>query len=152
MRHIRPVEERDISRIAEILVFNNRLNFFPIFQDESYSFGELQVLPVAERYRGDRETLKRTCVYDDGVVKGFITIRGREVEKLFVDPCFQGRGIGGELLRYAVERYHVTCLWALEKNTRGRAFYAAHGFLPNGRWKYEEGTAQRLLLLERETS
>ena len=29
----------DLSRVAEIYVFNNRINFFPIFKDEVFSFG-----------------------------------------------------------------------------------------------------------------
>lgn len=41
---IRQAQEKDVSRIAEILVYNNRTNFLPIFKDEGYSFGELQVI------------------------------------------------------------------------------------------------------------
>ena len=33
--YIRQAEEKDVSRIAEILVYNNRTNFLPIFKDES---------------------------------------------------------------------------------------------------------------------
>lgn len=40
----------DLSRIAEIYVFNNRINFFPIFKDESFSFGELQVVSLIDSY------------------------------------------------------------------------------------------------------
>ena len=40
--NIRQAQEKDVSRIAEILVYNNRVNFFPIFKDEDYSFGKLQ--------------------------------------------------------------------------------------------------------------
>lgn len=36
--NIRQANEQDVSRIAEILVFNNRVNFYPIFQDDEYSF------------------------------------------------------------------------------------------------------------------
>ena len=36
---IRPATPADASRIAEIIVFNNRLNYFPIFRDEGFSFG-----------------------------------------------------------------------------------------------------------------
>ena len=39
--NIRKAEIKDLSRIAEIFVFNNRINYFPIFKDESFSFGEL---------------------------------------------------------------------------------------------------------------
>ncbi len=49
---IRKARLDDISRIAEILVFVKRIKFRPIFQNDDYSFGELQVLNVAEKYSG----------------------------------------------------------------------------------------------------
>lgn len=55
--YIRQAEEKDVSRIAEILVYNNRVNFFPIFKDENYSFGELQVVSVANEYLQDKESI-----------------------------------------------------------------------------------------------
>ena len=45
---IRKATIEDISRIAEILVFVKRMNYRSIFHDDSVSFGEIQVLPVAE--------------------------------------------------------------------------------------------------------
>ena len=36
---IRQATAADASRIAEIIVFNNRVNYFPIFRDEGFSFG-----------------------------------------------------------------------------------------------------------------
>ena len=47
---IRKARPDDLSRIAEILVFVKRIKFRPIFQDDDYSFGELQVLSVAKEY------------------------------------------------------------------------------------------------------
>ena len=32
--HIRRAKKEDLSRIAEILVYNNRVNYFPIFGSE----------------------------------------------------------------------------------------------------------------------
>ena len=64
--NIRQAQEKDVSRIAEILVYNNRVNFFPIFKDEGYSFGELQVMSVADEYLRDKERLQNTFVFDDG--------------------------------------------------------------------------------------
>ena len=49
---IRKATEEDLSRIAEIFVFNNRINYFPIFKSEEYSFGELQVVSLIEKYFG----------------------------------------------------------------------------------------------------
>ena len=54
---IRKATLQDISRIAEILVFVKRIKFRPIFKDDDYSFGELQVIPVAEKYS------IKICVY-----------------------------------------------------------------------------------------
>ena len=54
---IRKAESGDLSRIAEIYVFNNRINYFPIFNDESYSFGEMQVVPLIDNYFGKEEIL-----------------------------------------------------------------------------------------------
>ena len=46
---IRKATIDDLSRIAEILVFVKRMKYRPIFQNDDYSFGELQVLRVAEQ-------------------------------------------------------------------------------------------------------
>ena len=56
MEKIRKATPKDLSRIAEILVFVKRMKFRPIFQDDDYSFGELQVLPVAEQYAAPENT------------------------------------------------------------------------------------------------
>ena len=53
--YIRKAIIDDLSRVAEIYVFNNRINFFPIFKDESFSFGELQVVSLVD----NSLTLKR---------------------------------------------------------------------------------------------
>lgn len=53
---IRKATRNDLSRVAEIFVFNNRINYFPIFEDEKYSFGELQVISVIENYFGKAQT------------------------------------------------------------------------------------------------
>lgn len=47
---IRKAEKRDLSRIVEIFVFNNRINYFLIFKDAGYSFGTMQVVSVIDNY------------------------------------------------------------------------------------------------------
>ena len=111
---IRKAKHDDLNRIAEIEVFNYRLKFYPIFLDDEFYFGELQVPTVARRYADSLDDLR---VWDDGVVKGFILVRDGEVKKLFVEPVLQGHGIGTRLLEYAVEHTGAKMLWALEKNT-----------------------------------
>lgn len=145
---IRQAGAADVSRIAEIIVFNNRVNFFPIFRDEGFSFGTVQVLPLANEYLNDPDRLSHTWLYDDGVVKGLVVARGGEIEKLYVEPAFQGRGIGASLLEYAAQSLGARWLWALEKNERAVRFYARHGFMPTGGRRLEEGTPEYLIKLE----
>ena len=145
---IRKAKKEDLSRIAEIFVFNNRINYFPIFQDAGYSFGELQVVSVIDRYFSRDEVLRDIYVYDDGLVKGFLLLEGTEIGQLYVEPCFQNQHIGQALIRFATDR-GADLVWALEKNTRAIAFYARHGFRPTGEKKFEEGTTEYLVELRR---
>lgn len=146
---IRQATEADVSRLAEILVFNNRLNFYPIFRCDEYSFGEMQVIPIANEFLADPQLLARTYVYDDGVVRGMTVLDGDEVKRLFVEPSFQGRGIGAALLTFAVEEKHCTHLWALEKNVRAIRFYQRHGFRLTGEKMFEEDTPEYLVHMKR---
>lgn len=137
---IRKATEEDLSRIAEIFVFNNRINYFPIFKQEEYSFGELQVVSMIDHYFGKGEVLENLYVADEcGIVKGFMEIHGTEIRKLYVDPCFQSGGIGKKLIeqqfqllmliicgrwRKIRERLHfiiVTDLWKMEKKNWKKA-------------------------------
>lgn len=145
---IRKAEIKDISRIAEILVFDKRINFRPIFKNDDYSFNELQVLKVAEEYSRP-EKLDNIFVYDDGIVKGLIHIEGTEIAELYVDHFFQDQGIGAKLIEYAKQEYNADHLWAIEKNVNAIRFYEAHGFHLSGEKKYEEGTTEFLVMMTR---
>ncbi|MCI8380705.1 MAG: GNAT family N-acetyltransferase [Lachnospiraceae bacterium] len=144
---IRKARVDDLSRIAEIYVFNNRVNFYPIFKEEEYSFGELQVVSLADHYFKQEEIIKDIYVYDDGIIKGFVQMNGTEICKLYVDTFFQNGKIGARLLEYAVRQLQADHLWALEKNIRGIAFYQRYGFRLTGEKKFEEGTTEYLVQL-----
>ena len=135
----------DLNRIAEMEVFNYRLNFYPIFRSDWFYFEELQVPKVARQYE---DALDSLWVYDDGVVKGFIRTERGEVKKLFVEPALQGGGVGAKLLEFAVEAQDARFLWALEKNEKAIAFYRRHGFRVTADRKPEEGTEEFLIRLE----
>lgn len=143
---IRQAKREDLERIAEIEVFNYRLYFYPIFRTDNFFFDELR---VSERIRHYEEELSNLWVYDDGVIKGFFHMAGKEIRKLFVEPVFHSAGIGGALLDYAVTRLCADELWALQKNLRAISFYARHGFHPTGEKRLEEDTAEYLIRLIR---
>jgi len=149
MDPIRKATPADVSRIAEILVFTKRMNYRTIFQDDAFSFGALQVLPVAQKYLDDPVLLGQTWVYDDGLIKGLIEIRENEIETLYVDHFFQNEGIGGRLIDFAVEHFGVDYAWVLEKNHKALPFYARHGFRYYGTRKPEAGTSEFIIMVER---
>ena len=136
---IRPAKPQDASRIAEIIITNYRVNFYPFFHNDEFYFSELNVVDMAKEYSEGSEELLNTYVYNDnGVIKGIIRINGTEVVKLYVEPQFQSCGIGAELLAYAVDKFGADNLWALEYNTRGIAFYERHGFQLTGEKMIED--------------
>ena len=146
MKCIKQARYDDVERIAEILVFNYRLNFYPVFRDDSFYFEELTVAEQMDNYVNELDSI---WIYDDGVVKGFIQIENTEIKKLFVEPVLQGNSIGAELLEYLIAERNVNFLWALEKNTKAIAFYKRHGFDITNDKKYEEGTTEFLVRMER---
>ena len=145
---IRKANDKDLARIAEILIFNYRLYFYPIFQSDEYYFDELQVPSLMKEFESQIDSL---YVYDDGVVKGFIKIEGTYIARLFVEPVLQNASIGSKLLEYAVKEHNADHLWALEKNTRAVRFYERHGFIATGEKKPEEGTTEYLILLKKKS-
>ena len=146
MKNIRKATTDDLSRIAEMVIFNYRLNFYPIFRDDDFYFNELQVAKQLDQYK---DSVGSMWVYDDGAVKGFIQVEDREIKKLFVEPVLQGNSIGAELLHFAVGQCDADFLWALEKNVRAIRFYQRHGFRMTAEKKLEEDTTEYLVRMER---
>lgn len=145
--NIRKATVRDLSRIAEILVFVKRIKYRPIFKNDDYSFNGLQVLSVAEEY-AIPELLDQIWVYDDGIVKGMIHIENEEIRELYVDYFFQNQGVGAKLIEFARSEFPVKFLWALEKNVDAIRFYERHSFHRTDIKKFEEGTTEYLVLLK----
>lgn len=143
---VRKANREDLSRIAEILVFNYRLFFYPIFKSDEYYFEELSVPSLMKEFESALDSL---YVYDDGVVKGFIKIEGTYIARLFVEPVLQNGSIGSRLLEYAMKEHHADHLWALEKNTKAIRFYERHGFTATGEKKLEDDTTEYLILLKK---
>lgn len=68
-------------------------------------------------------------------VAGFSYRDGAMIEDLWIDPSFQGAGIGPQLLRVQIEAvaaagYRTASLECLEANVRARRFYEREGWRP----------------------
>ena len=65
----------------------------------------------------------------DGVVAGYVSVEGAELNDLYVRPGYQGRSIGTTLLEKAKEQSPgELTLWAFQRNDGARRFYERHGF------------------------
>ena len=71
------------------------------------------------------------------------------MKELYVDYFFQNQGIGGKLIEFAKKEFDTDHLWAIEKNTDAIRFYQMHGFHLSDTKKYEEGTTEYLVMMER---
>ena len=62
MNNIRQATAADAARVAEIEIFNYRLNFYPIFQNDWFYFDEKQVPKEMKRYETESGLLENTYV------------------------------------------------------------------------------------------
>lgn len=150
MNHIRKATAADASRVAEILVFTKRMSYRSIFRDDRVSFGEMQVLPLAQEYMARPERLENIWVYDDEFVKGMVHIENGWIQELYVDCFFQNAGIGTRLVRFAIRQFDVQRLYVLEKNDRAIWFYQKHGFYLTRDRQVEQGTTEYVVKMERQ--
>lgn len=132
---LRKAGNMDISRIAEILIFTKRTTYRPIFKNDNVSFNEMQVLKEIEKL-SQPSALDNIYVYDDGIVKATVKIEDigekTKVSEFFVDPFFQGEGIGTEILNNVIEKSKEVFLYVLDKNERAIRFYVKMGFKYTG--------------------
>lgn len=133
---IRKAENKDISRIAEIIVFTKRVTYRPIFKNDFVSFNEMQVVFEIERLKQPKE-LENIYVFDDGIVKAVVKVEEIDgmvkISEFFVDTFFQGNGIGTKILRTIVEKNSKDLfLYVLDKNERSVKFYEDFGFKYSG--------------------
>lgn len=136
---LRKATEKDIARIAEILVFTKRTTYRDIFKNDYVSFNVIQVLSEAENLRKPN-ALKHQYVYDDGVVKAIINAEVMENEiklsDFYVDPFFQKEGIGTFTMKKFIDDAKKDgkklWFWVLNKNVRAIEFYEKLGFKYSG--------------------
>ncbi len=65
-----------------------------------------------------------------GPVVGIMVLDAEYLEQLYLDPAWQGQGIGGRLVHLAKQRRPAgLALWTFQVNESARRFYERHGFI-----------------------
>jgi len=122
---LRPAREHEIEPLTQLFIrARNEMDYLPEVPDEAAE-------PIAAHIREHDEVW---VAEEDGRLLGFLGIEhstnlGAPVlEKLYVEPAEQNRGVGSALLDKAKElRPHELYLWVFQKNPASR-LYERHGF------------------------
>ncbi|MCP4004984.1 MAG: GNAT family N-acetyltransferase [bacterium] len=65
-----------------------------------------------------------------GLIVGMMALSDSVISHLFIDPDWQGRGVGSALLDRAKELFpYGLSLFTHQRNTRAQDFYERHGFV-----------------------
>jgi GNAT superfamily N-acetyltransferase len=122
---LRPAREEEIEPLTRLFIrARNEMDYLPHVPDEA-------AVPIAARIREHEEVW---LAEENGRLLGFFgieysTILGASVlEKLYVEPAEQNRGVGSALLGKAKElRPDELYLWVFQKNP-ARRLYERNGF------------------------
>lgn len=68
-----------------------------------------------------------------GTMVGFLGVQGHHIEMLFIHPSERGKGIGKQLILFAIEELHINSVDVNEQNTQALGFYQKMGFRITGR-------------------
>jgi ribosomal protein S18 acetylase RimI-like enzyme len=124
---IRRAQEEEIEALTRLFMrARNQMDYLPPVPDEA-------VDPIAS---GIREHEEVWLAEEDGQIVGFLGVEASTnlggaavLEKLYVEPDAQHRGIGAALLEKAKElRPDGLYLWVFQKNDGARRLYERHGF------------------------
>lgn len=140
MLHIRQYRESDLN--AVLSSWENASKIAHPFLTEEFLNRERYNIPNVYLPNADTWVAEM-----DGVVVGFIALLGNEVGAIFVEPVFQGLGVGRALMDKAQELHGDLEVEVFQANSIGRKFYSSYGFQPMSEKNHQE-TGQTLLRLK----
>lgn len=119
---IRKLEKQDIDTVMNIWLESTikAHSFIPKkYWKDNYNAVKEIYIPMGE-----------TFVYEDNQsIKGFTSIINNDfIGAIFVDIAEQGKGIGKELIDYAIRKYKTLNLSVYKENNKSVQFYINRGF------------------------
>ncbi len=78
-------------------------------------------------------SLNLHCLVVENKIIGFISIIERKIEMLFLDPGYIGKGLGQELLQFALRKHGACMVDVNEQNAQAVRFYKKSGFVVSER-------------------
>ena len=91
---------------------------------------------VKSRYIDEKDTYVYTA---DNKIVGFTVVgEDNEIGGLFVDPDYQNRGIGTELIHFLMTEYTLLHTYIYAKNRKAFAFSVKLGFIIDGAIRHDK--------------
>jgi ribosomal protein S18 acetylase RimI-like enzyme len=122
---IRPLREDEVDAVVRLWHVTKRdaYPYLPLEQsrtlDEDVRFFRDVILPRSSVWVAD----------DGGALLGFMALEGSYIDRLYIHPDQQRRGVGTALMRKAMDLSPGGLqLHTHQQNTQARAFYEQHGF------------------------
>ncbi len=136
---ISPVQPDDYPRVVEVWESSVRATHHFVAESDIQIFKPM--------VRDVLQHLNLACVRDnEGLVVGFTAVTDGNVDMLFIHADWRGQGVGGRLLRYAVDMMGAVALDVNEQNQQALGFYQRMGFEVVGRSELD-GTGKPYPLL-----
>ena len=89
------------------------------------------------------------CFEAHDVILGFLGLSNDNVQMLFIDPSARGKGIGKELMKFAIEEKKATKVDVNEQNEQAVGFYKHLGFVIMERFENDDaGKPYPILAME----
>lgn len=76
----------------------------------------------------DFSVLNMFCLMTEDQVIGFTGLHHYKIEMLFLDPAYIGKGLGKQLIQFAISNQGATLVDVNEQNSHAKSFYEKVGF------------------------
>jgi putative acetyltransferase len=123
IRQIREYDKKELERVCEIWL--NESYRVHNFIDDYKNFWHQR------KTQFGRDTIGADAYVweDDGIIKGFIILRGNYISEMFVGSVWQSRGVGSSLIEYAKKLNKSLYTYVYVRNVKAVNWYFERGFV-----------------------
>ena len=142
---IQAAESQDLPRLFEISCIVHATNYTELIPDDRKAAFFERYKPTNDRRNRYITFVQRKlnqtgytlfkAIADDGVIVGYLAgeilhDETYEIRGLFVDPEYQGKGVGTKLVEEAIRKFSAIKMWlfVIEGNRAAIALYKKYGF------------------------
>lgn len=133
MQEIKEITERDsvLDKLLEIWEASVRATHHFLQEQDIVA-----LRPVVKQALLQVEQL--AVVWYEQQPAGFLGAEQHKVEMLFIDPARRGRGLGRQLMTYAIQQWQCNLVDVNEQNEQAVGFYQHVGFAIKSRSPFDE--------------